>query len=158
VTTLKANLSVLAVLAGGLACGPAQANLLINGDFNLGIPTHPGWVVQNNVFHRGTSAPAFPGFWFGAGTAAENGPGIIAFNAGDTPANASNTISQTFGTVFGESYSVEYDFGATESSAQQLRASILGADGASLLFTQLVSDTNTLATTNSLQHFRKIFF
>jgi len=126
-----------------LGSGAAHANLLVNGDFNTGIPNAPGWTIMGNVFHVGMSPPQFPPFWFGAGTAAENGPGVIAFNADNAQVNG--TISQTFGTVAGASYSFEFDFGGTTNTTQWLLAEILGSAPLPL-FSQVVHDTNLPGT------------
>ena len=151
--TLKAILAVFAALAGGLATVPAHANLIVNGDFNTGVPNHPGWFTTGNVFHRGQQGADF---WFGAGTTAENGPGIIAFNAGQTAPNGS--IFQTFGTVAGASYAFEFDFGGTENTTQRIIAAVLGVNGTTPLFSQMVSDTNLPGTAdNSLSHFSFLF-
>ena len=129
-----ATVAALAVCAV-LGATSARAAIIVNGDFSLGIPSAPGWIIEGNVFHRG---PQGPEFWFGAGTTAENGPGIIAFNAGNLPPNGA--ISQVFGTVPGETYTVQYDFGATENANQQITAAIFGSLGtllASLLLDRL---------------------
>ena len=136
--------------AGLLAYGSnAFAELIVNGDFNTGMPNAPGWTVIGNVSHVGAGGPPF---WFGAGTAAENGPGVIAFNAGNTPPNGS--IAQSFGTVAGSNYTVEFDFGVTENGTsatvmQGLIATVLGT-GNIVLGTLAVSDTNSPSLPNNL--------
>jgi hypothetical protein len=148
--TVAVTIALLAV--SSLISRPAHANLIVNGDFSTGIPNAPGWTITGNVFHRG---PGGADFWFGAGTTAENGPGIIAFNAGNTIPNGS--ISQTFGTVAGASYGFEFDFGGTENTTQRLHAEILGS-AVTPLFSLVVQDTNAPGTAdNSLQQFSFAF-
>ena len=156
-----------------LGSAPARGNLIVNGDFNAGMPSPasptacdstnpPGWTMTPNfdqptVFHCRTSEPVFEGFWFRAGNTAENGPGIIAFNAGDRP--ALGTLSQTFGTVPGAQYTLEFDYGVTgflPVNQQSLAVTVLGSDSVAVLFDNVVTDdTNNPAdpTDNSLtQH------
>ena len=152
----KALRTGLLCLVAGTSLGatsPAFANLIVNGDFNAGIGTWQGWTKVGNISHVTQSGPPF---WFGAGTAAENGPGVMAFNAGNTTPNG--VLSQTFGTVAGQSYALHFDFGVTENGtsatvSQTLIAAVLGADGLIPLGTWTVSDSNSPTLPNNLNHY-----
>lgn len=75
--------------------------------------------------------PAGGAFWFGAGSAAQNGQYAVAFKPGDSAPNGD--IAQTFATTTGARYIVNLNFGATNCSpwacGQSLTASALGVDG-----------------------------
>jgi hypothetical protein len=124
-----------AFLAATLAAGSAHANLIANGDFETGV--FSPWVINGNVVLRG---PAGGDFWFGGGSTAQNGRFAVMFNAGNTAPNG--TISQTFATVAGEIYEVEYDYGSTASASQSITTSVLGSDGSRLLSSQVAVETN----------------
>jgi hypothetical protein len=118
--------SFLAAIGLTLAFG-ASAAPIVNGDFEAGLA---GWNISGNTI---LASPAGGAFWFGAGSAAQNGTHAIAFNAGDTAPNGK--LSQTFGTVAGAHYTITFDFGATNcqfSCGQSLLAEILGYEGANL--------------------------
>lgn len=104
----------------------AVAAPITNGDFEAGLA---GWTSTGNVY---LATPAGGAFWFGAGSATQNGNYAVAFNAGDTAPNGS--LFQSFATTTGARYTVTFDFGATNCSpwacGQSLTASALGTDGA----------------------------
>lgn len=131
----KAISPAILALSGVLAMGSAHANIIVNGDFETGV--FGPWLITGNMFLIGTAGGDF---WFGGGSTAQNGTRAVAFNADDTVPNG--TISQSFATVVGETYAVQYDFGATQNATQQITASVLGTSGA--LYSQLVSDSNPL--------------
>src|SRR5687768_7351873 len=107
---------------GVMTAGSAQANLIVNGDFETGVPSP--WIFNGNVAVTG---PASADFWFGGGSTAQNDSFATVFNAGDTTPNG--VISQTFDTVGGEIYTVQFDYGASQGGTQSIIADILGNDG-----------------------------
>jgi len=129
VMTRSAKTSVVLLFGlamwGVVAAGPAQANLIVNGDFETGA-TSP-WIFSGNVAVTG---PASADFWFGGGSTAQNGTRATVFNSADTTPNG--VISQTFATVLGETYQVEFDYDASQGGTQSIIASILGSDGATV--------------------------
>jgi len=119
--------SLVAAIGLTAALG-ASAAPIVNGNFETG--ALGAWTTSGNVFLVPSAGGAF---WFGAGSAAQNGTYAIAFNAGDTEVNGS--IGQTFATSAGSTYTVTFDFGATNcafSCGQSLLASVLGNNNASL--------------------------
>lgn len=120
---------MLAIATVGISPA-AHANLIANGDFETG--TASPWELDGFVHVVGAhSIYGGTDFWFGGGSPAQNGDFAIAFNAGDTqPPNG--TVSQSFATVAGLSYRVQYDFGVTDTQIEpvtthQISASVLGA-------------------------------
>lgn len=106
----------------------ATAAPIVNGDFESALS---GWTASGNVYEATSAGGAF---WFGAGSAAQNGNYAVAFNAGDSTPNG--YIAQSFATSAGAHYTVRFDFGATNcqfSCGQSLLASVLGADGSTTL-------------------------
>ncbi len=129
--------SILLVVAALFASGVAKANLISNGDFEAGAAS---WTLTGNTLLRG---PAGSPLWFGAGSAAENGALFGVFNGGDMPPVGS--FLQTISTDPFELYNVEFDYGVTgvfASDTQQIVASILGADGTTVLANLTATDTN----------------
>jgi hypothetical protein len=120
IKSLIASLGMTAAL--GATAGP-----LVNGDFEAGLA---GWTTTNNVYQ---ATPAGGAFWFGAGSAEQNGNYAVAFNAGDSVTNGN--IAQSFATTIGGRYIVTFDFGATRcqfSCGQWLLASALGSGNGTL--------------------------
>jgi hypothetical protein len=118
--------SFLAAIGLTFALG-ASAAPIVNGDFEAGIT---GWTTSGNVDLATSNGGAF---WFGAGSAEQNGNYAIAFNAGDAAPNG--MLSQTFATVEGAQYTVSFNFGATNcqfSCGQSLTVNIFGFDSATL--------------------------
>lgn len=139
-----------------LISGTASAAILTNGDFEAGGTgtntvnwTSTGWSHSGNVF----MVPPFNGvkngrgFWFGAGSLTQDGHFAIAFNAGNSSSNSN--LWQTFSTISGRTYDVDFDFGATSLGTQQLNVGVLGANGSTSLATYSASDHNTTNTTNT---------
>ncbi len=128
--TRSTNTAVLLLIGlamwGLVTAGSAQANLIVNGDFETGVAAP--WIFSGNVAVTG---PASADFWFGGGSTAQNGNFAAVFNAGDTTPNG--VISQTFATVVGEIYAVQFDYGASQGGTQTIIASILGSDGTTVL-------------------------
>jgi hypothetical protein len=71
--------------------------------------------------------------YFGAGSAANNGATMIAFNAGDSRANG--VLSQSFATVAGQTYMVSFDYGVTSCGTCQQKINVAGKDGNTVLGT-----------------------
>lgn len=100
----------------------AYATPFTNGDFEQQLS---GWT------HSGNLALATP-VYFGAGSAAKDGKYMVAFNAGDQPANA--VLMQTFDTVSGATYVIQFGYGmAGAGGGQELDASILDLNGTPLV-------------------------
>jgi hypothetical protein len=97
-------------------CGAANANVLVNGNFEAGLT---GWTMT------GVGTVAHP-VYFGGGTAAANGAFMAVFNQGDQPGNA--VLSQSFGTVAGHTYHVTFDYGTNNGTTQQINAVVAAAD------------------------------
>lgn len=137
---IKSILGVIALLAAN----GAQANLITNGNFELGVT---GWTTSGNV-----SLATIPlnGNYWGAGSTAANGSKVYTFNGGDGPTNG--RLMQSFATVAGQSYQWDFDYGVTTGGTQSMRATVLGFDGATLI-SNLVTD----ATAGALSHFSFTF-
>jgi hypothetical protein len=121
-------------LAALLAAGAASAGTIDNGDFETG--TMNPWTATGNVAVVGQTGA---GFYWGAGSTAQQGNYAVAFNGGNAPANG--VVSQSFTTVLGAAYLVSFEFGATSGGMQSIVSSILGSDGS----TELASITPTVA-------------
>jgi hypothetical protein len=133
---VKTLVGAAAVAAAALGfSAPAQANLIVNGDFEAGVPSP--WVITGNISYISTLGGDF---WFGGGSTAQNGKYAVAFNAGDTIPNG--YITQTFSLVAGETYELEYDFGSTRSASHQITVSVLGGDGLTVLASQIALEPN----------------
>ena len=101
-------------------CGAANANVLVNGNFEAGLT---GW----NLTGVGglASAP-----YFGGGTPAANGVYMAVFNQGEQPASA--VLSQSFATVAGHTYHVTFDYGTNNGNWQQINAIVAANDNSVL--------------------------
>jgi hypothetical protein len=97
----------------------AQANVLVNGNFETGNLT--GWTASGHV-HASSLMP-----YFGAGVLADNGLHMVAFNGGDSTPDG--VLSQTFATTAGTAYTLSFDFGVTTNGAQGLLVNVLGSSG-----------------------------
>lgn len=127
---------ILATTVLALSASVANADVLMNGDFETGAFS-PSWTATGVVSVTG---PAGGGFYFDGGSVAQNGNYLVAFNGGNQ--DPSGAISQTFDTSAGTEYLVRFDFGATGGGYQQITANIFGADGTSLLASKTVSGFN----------------
>lgn len=123
--------TLFAAVALSVTVGASAAPLL-NGDFEAGLAN---WNTAGNVdfvsFNNGS--------YFGAGNPAQNGNYGVGFNGGDSAPTGS--IWQRFATTTSAQYTLNFDFGATEctsSCGQLLLASILGADGSTVLASTIV--------------------
>ncbi|ALK96102.1 hypothetical protein AB595_08550 [Massilia sp. WF1] len=128
---MKRQLSIAALVL--LCASSARANIVENGGFESGAS---GWNVAGNVEVFSMTGPSY----FGAGSTASNGAGMVAFNAGDTAGDG--LLSQRIATQAGQAYTVSFDYGLTDCDAactQQLRVGVVGAYGDSLLDTTAVA-------------------
>src|SRR5687768_12831228 len=132
--TMRKAISTAFALAA-FASTSAHAAFFTNGDFEAG--TVSPWTITGNVFWVG---PQGAPLWFGGGNAADNGTRVIAFNAGNTVPNG--FIQQIFDVVAGETYDVDYFWGATANTTQRVNASVFGADGTTILASQDAIHTN----------------
>lgn len=131
----KRFVSMIAAVAGLFYAGVANANLIVNGDFETGAQSP--WIMTGNVLQVG---PVGSPFWFGAGSSTQDGNFAIAFNAGNLVPDGK--ISQVFATVAGTTYMVQFDYGATQGGTQQVSASVMGSDGVTVLNSQIASAVN----------------
>jgi hypothetical protein len=132
-------LALVAVAAGVFATS-SKAAIIVNGDFETGNLT--GWVVDSGPIGDAIGIAPVP--YFGAGTTAQNGNFMAAFNQGNG-SSAGGSLSQTFGTLPGATYTVDYAFGTTASfgiNYQQLDAYLLGANGSTLLHFESHANNN----------------
>ena len=100
---IKTCIAALALTVASAHAAP----ILTNGNFEDGLT---GWTTTGNA----GLAPYFPwfgGFYFGAGTFAQDGTLALGFNAGNQPSVGS--VSQSFATDAGTHYVVSFDYGAT---------------------------------------------
>lgn len=125
-------------LAALLSAGAASAGTIANGNFETGTMTP--WTATGNVAVVGQTGA---GFYWGAGSTAQQGTAAVAFNGGNTPANG--MLSQSFTTVFGATYLVSFNFGATSGGNQSVVSSILGSDGSTELASITASDADPVA-------------
>jgi large repetitive protein len=105
---LASNVATVSLVVNAPAIGP-----FTNGSFEAGTT---GWTVTGNQFVIDNSAPYL----------ATNGTKLMVFNGGNmTP---DGVVSQTFATVPGQSYFLEFDMGvlAANSSEQRLHVSLTG--------------------------------
>jgi len=117
---MKKTLMLLA-LALGFGSAAQATNLIINGNFESGLDH---WSYDGVVNWTG------PAPYFGGGTPADNGLGMIAFNAGDQTANGQ--LWQSFATTVGHTYKVSLDYGTNNGNTQKLRTVVSVFEGASL--------------------------
>ncbi len=128
---------ILATAVLALSASVANADVLMNGDFEIGAFS-PSWTATGVVSVTG---PAGGGFYFGGGSVAQNGNYLVAFNGGNQ--DPDGVISQTFDTSAGTEYLVKFDFGASAGgNTQFITANIFGADGTSLLASKTVPGVN----------------
>lgn len=147
-TQLKGQLKGM-LCAAAMVSASAQAAILTNGDFEAGgtgVNTNAwavsGWSHTGNVFLIGpfSGAGNGEGFWYGAGSLAQDGSYAVAFNAGDTSPNGS--VWQTFATVSGQTYQVAFNYGASSTGSQTVAVSVLGANGSTTLASYSAYDAN----------------
>ena len=109
------NKITLAALALCL-CATANANVLVNGDFESGLT---GWSLTGVAGIAGTP-------YFGGGSFAANGALMAVFNQGEQ--QASGVLSQSFATVAGHTYHVNFDYGTNNGNWQQINAVVAAQD------------------------------
>jgi hypothetical protein len=128
----------LITLFGLTAALSAAAAPFTNGNFENDLD---GWTTTGNV---NTATPAGGAFWFGAGSAAQNGGRAVVFNGGDSTPNG--VLAQTFATTTGGNYTVTFDFGASGCSpwacGQSITAAAFGNDGAVNLASLIANGTS----------------
>jgi hypothetical protein len=130
----------LAAVVAGLFPSSARADFIINGNFETGNLT--GWTVNSGP--KGDAIGIAPVPYFGAGTTAVDGNFMAAFNQGNGSA-AGGWLEQTFGTVLGATYTVDFAYGTTASfgiNYQQIDVYVLGADGSTVLHFESHANNN----------------
>jgi Protein of unknown function (DUF642) len=139
---IKRNLIALAIL--GLPA-IASANLVVNGDFEA---AGTGWTTTPVVGFAQVSVYSAANCC-GAIGVYPSGPGAAFFGWGNT---TGGTLSQTFATVSGQSYVVNFDHAAIiGATAQTMLVSALGASG--VLGSQVASSIGTIDFTNALNSY-----
>lgn len=136
----------LFTIATLLTCGAANANLVVNGNFETG--SLSSWTASGNVDR--TPCNAGPSCYFGGGNMAQDGGYMAGFNSGNSGPNG--ILSQSFATVAGATYTVSFDYGITAygQASQSMTASIL--DGATVIASDVV--TGLQSSSPMLTNFR----
>ena len=124
----------LATAAGLCAAVPAQAALIVNGDFETG--SFAGWTATGII---GVQATPYFGFDVGYGHY------FAVFNAG-TDATPNGVLSQTISTVAGTNYVLVFDYGAG-GAGQSITASALTGTG------QMLATESVFRNSPALQAF-----
>ncbi len=134
------NKILSALIAGTvLAAAPVSAaEVLTNGNFETGSFT--GWTTTGNV-----NIGSVPYFGLNSGT---YGQYLAAFNGGNQAPNG--TLSQSFHTVVGSTYSFSFDYGVTNGGNQSLIASVLDGTTSTLLASLLVSTSSQTPQTATI--------
>ncbi|RYD70982.1 MAG: DUF642 domain-containing protein, partial [Verrucomicrobiaceae bacterium] len=109
---LASSFSAIGEDTGG---GDASVNVLANGGFDEG---NLWWRFSGNAAIL--SDPIYP---------PRDGQNLVAFNTVNSPADG--VVSQTFGTVAGKTYTLEFDIGvyAYTLAEQRLQVSVTGSSG-----------------------------
>ena len=125
-----------AALFALFAVTSAQANVITNGNFESG---STGWSSVGNV---DLASQYGSGFYFGAGSVAQDGNYAVAFNSGNSLANG--VLWQSFATTAGKTYTVSFDYGITSSFllTQAITVGVYGALPLVALGGGVVTDTN----------------
>lgn len=118
------------IAAIGLASSLGAAAVpIVNGDFENGLGS---WTASGNV---GAAKQTGAGFWYGAGSIAQNGKSAAAFNSDEKSPNG--ILWQSFATTQRARYTVSFDYGASDcqwgNCGQSLFVSTLGNDGQTVL-------------------------
>lgn len=125
-----------------VAAASANANLINNGNFEAAGSGIPSWISSGDV-----ALGTVP--YFGAGGAAKDGSKLVVFNGGDSTPNG--ILSQTFTTMAGAKYSIDFDYGVTSGGNQSILAEILGNNGA------LLASFTAHSASTALDHFNFSF-
>jgi hypothetical protein len=119
----------------------ANASVIIsNGNFEQGLS---GWTMTGNAV---LATQYGAGFNWGGGSVAQNGTYAISFNGGNLP--STGAIWQSFATVSGTTYTVQFDYGSTSPWAQSMNWTVLGANQGTI-GTARVTDNNTAGLLNT---------
>jgi hypothetical protein len=122
-----------AILALATVAGSANANIIVNGDFENGLA---GWSKNANADLATQTQNAF--YW-GGGSVEQNGTYAVAFNSGDRQANGQ--LWQSFATVAGHWYTLSFMYGSTSTSPQSMNWSLTGSNSV-VAASGLVTDNN----------------
>lgn len=122
--------SITLALFGLLATGHAQANLLLNGDFELGTIANANAITHwtpSNIQSSATSGTLYPNVseqtasLIFAGVSGK----LLMFNTGDSAPGGS--LSQTFATNIGTQYQLSFGYGELGSGTQGINVTVVGA-------------------------------
>ena len=121
------NPTISLAILGLLATGPAQANLLLNGDFELGTIANAitNWTTSN-IHSSATSGTLYPNVseqtasLIFAGVSGK----LLMFNTGDSAPGGS--LSQSFATTIGTQYQLSFGYGELGSGTQGINVTVVG--------------------------------
>ncbi|GGE79686.1 hypothetical protein CR103_12290 [Massilia psychrophila] len=134
------NLKLIIAAIAVISASAANANIIINGNFEAG--SLAGWTALNNVQIVHDDGVSPNNFYQGAGNS-QNGDWAALFNTGKSTPNG--ILSQSFATTIGKTYQVVFEFGVTKPGSakgeQNLMATVSGT-GANPLFSKTFNDTN----------------
>lgn len=111
------------VVTVSITVGTPISQLLVNGSFES---DYTGWINTGNQSVQPTST----------GYGATNGTKVATFNGGNASPNA--VLSQSFATVAGATYTLEFDAGVYSFNTNPQRMKV-DVDGTSNVFTQLLT-------------------
>lgn len=138
---LGRGLGLFALCACLVAVDAHATPIIQNGNFEQGtgqtawtFSGHAGVVGQNSGGVAGSS-------WWGGGSPAQDGSYVVEFNDGNATPNG--TVSQSFTTVAGMKYLVEFFYGVTNvvGGSQSILAQIIGSDASTVLGSTNASGT-----------------
>lgn len=143
----QSNLMIKLAILGLLATGPARANLLLNGNFELGTIADANAITDwttGNIHSSATSGTLYPNLseqiasLIFAGISGK----LLMFNTGDSAPGG--TLSQSFATVIGTQYQLSFGYGELGSGTQGVNVTV---SGAGTDFSQsITASTSTLHT------------
>jgi hypothetical protein len=138
-------------IAGLVFATQAQATTIINGNFETGpfgvAPT--GFSVTPGAEILALQGSDYIPCCGVTGSPAQLANHFVSFGAGNIP--NTSTLSQTFATIAGRSYRVNFDFGALGGGSQTIFANVFNADNSAQLgtFSATAIANNNLAATFS---------
>lgn len=123
-----------AALFSLFAINAAHATAFTNGNFEQGAT---GWTMSGDAdltSHSGS------GFYNGAGSIGQDGKYAIVFDQNFFALTGS--VTQTFATTAGTTYTLSFDYGSTNSVTRYMDWSVIGANPLAFLAAGTVNDSN----------------